>query len=175
MRKKIVVENEIHQNNINFTPYKKEFDKRRHEARYRYPQVWFYIIALAFCYTSYSVAKEVLGESEARDKYAAEYEVYRHSLCDVLNAKGVTSRDCTVSLDRMFDPKLPQTIKEILDGALAEQGIKVDIKNERSSTNIDEIFKKFRFRRIDPDGPTITNREVSWTDVSLSLSKYLKR
>jgi hypothetical protein len=140
----------------------------------------YYVVALAVIYAAYSAAKEVIGAFENKAKYEAEYEVYKHSLCDLLSSEGLTNRECGIPLDRRYDPKFPKDLERVLDNALNTNGIKADLNNADFNnahlfTHADEIFKKIEFHRVAPDGSVIAASEASLTDVSLAVNKYLKR
>ena len=155
---------------------------RKKVEKSRWIYIWYdcllYIFALAVCYASYSAVKGVIGvfENQAKQaKYEAEYEVYRHSLCDLLSSEGLTNRECRIPLDRMIDPEFPKDVERVLNNALHTNGIKATLNNVHFTLDINEIFIKFMFHRVAPDGSAIPESEASLTDVSLAVNKYLKR
>jgi hypothetical protein len=138
-----------------------------------------YIVAFVVCFASYSAVKTVIGVFEnkaTQAKYEAEYEVYRHSLCDLLSYEGLTNRECGIPLERMFDPGFPKDVERVLNNVLHTNGIKAQWNNVHSSLlDINGIFRKFMFHRVAPDGSAIADSKASLTDVSLVVNKYLRQ
>ena len=160
---------------ISDTPFIKVEESLWGDIWYYCRRVGIYIVAFAVCYAAYSAVKEVIGAFENQTKYEAEYEVYRHSLCDFLSSEGLSNRECHIPLDRLYDSKFPKDLERVLDKALLANGIKADLNKVRISMDTNEIFKNIMFHRVAPDGSAIVDREASLTDVSLTLNKYPKR
>lgn len=135
-----------------------------------------YILAFVVCFTAYSAVKAVIGGLENKStqaKYEAEYEVYRHSLCDLLGSEGLTNRECGIPLERMIDTGFPKDVERVLNNALHADGIKAQWNSVHSSLDINGIFRKFMFHRVAPDGSAIADSKASLADVSLVVNKYL--
>ena len=161
---------------LNETPFIKKVEKRRW-VNICY-DCCLYIVALVVCFASYSAVKAVIGVFEnkaTQAKYEAEYEVYRHSLCDLLSSEGLTNRECGIPLERMVDPGFPKDVERVLNNVLHTDGIKAQWNNVHSCLDISGILRKLMFHRVAPDGSAIPESEASLTDVSLAVNKYLKR
>lgn len=162
---------------LNETPFIKKVEEKRW-VNICY-DCCLYIVAFVVCFASYSAVKAVIGVFEnkaTQAKYEAEYEVYRHSLCDLLSAEGLTNRECGIPLERMIDPGFPKDVERVLNNVLHTDGIKAQRNNVHPHLlDINGIFRIFMFHKVDLDGSAIADTKASLTDVSLVVNKYLRQ
>jgi hypothetical protein len=159
---------------LNETPFIKKVEEKR-LANICY-NCCLYIVAFVFCFASYSAVKAVIGVFEnkaTQAKYEAEYEVYRHSLCDLLSSEGLTNRECGIPFERMIDPGFPKDVERVLNNVLHTDGIKAQWNNVHTCLDISGILRKLMFHKVAPDGSAIADSKASLTDVSLVVNKYL--
>lgn len=134
-----------------------------------------YIFAAGAGYAAYYGFTTVMNLYESQEKYDAEYQVYRSSVCGLLMAEGFADRECSIPIDRKIDPNYPKNLEGVFNRALNTYGISADLSNVYGDSSEEYIFQKINFHKMTANGSIIAGSKVSLKEVSAAIDGYLKR